>query len=136
MSDGTVLIVEDDILIALDVEQALVSAGYEVCGVAASEGEALALGRRCRPAFAVVDISLGPGDGRAVASALAHRYDTAVLFATGQCNDVRALAGSGAKGCLPKPYQADDVPAALAAVARLCHGDEPGPLPDKMFVLG
>ena len=67
MAQASVLIVEDDILIALDVEQSLLEAGFDVCGVATFEAEALELAERLRPDMAVVDISLGPGDGRVVA---------------------------------------------------------------------
>jgi DNA-binding response OmpR family regulator len=134
MSKSRVLIVEDDALVALDVSQALHDAGFEVCGVAASEDEAIEEARRTRPDFAIVDVSLSPGDGRAVARALSERR-TAVLFATGQCEDVRRLAGSGAVACLPKPYDAADVPRALRVVANLREGRPPGPKPDSMFAL-
>ena len=73
MAQARVLIVEDDMLIALDVEHALREAGYDVCGVATSEAEALELAERLRPEMAVVDISLGPGDGRVVAKTLCRR---------------------------------------------------------------
>jgi two-component system, response regulator PdtaR len=135
MNSNQVLIVEDDCIIALDVEGELLAAGYEVCGIATSEAEALAMAGRTPPAFAVVDVSLSPGDGRRVAKELARRYGTITLFATGECADILALTGTGALGCLPKPYRAEDVPHALGAVDRLGHGKAPGRLPDKMFVV-
>ncbi len=130
-----VLIVEDDVLIALDVEQALVAAGFEICGVAGSEMEALALGALARPELAIVDISLGPGDGRVVARMLSSAYATAVLFATGQSDDIAGMLRAGALACLPKPYVADIVPAALAAVGRMSMGDRAAELPHPMFAL-
>ena len=135
MVQARVLIVEDDILIALDVEQALREAGFDVCGVASSQAEALELAERLRPDMAVVDISLAPGDGRVVAKTLCGAYATKVLFASGQCDEVADLRGTGAVACLPKPYLADLVPPALAAVARLAAGDTSHPLPDHMFAL-
>jgi len=135
MNATRILIVEDDILIGLDVEHALVAAGYDVCGIATSETEALALADQFHPEMAIVDISLSPGDGRVVAKELRRRYATAVLFATGQCNEVEGMADSGAVACLPKPYSADEVPAALRAVVRLARGDHPKHLPDHMFAL-
>ena len=134
MSKSRVLIVEDDALIALDVREALLAAGYEVCGMATSEDEAIDEARRTHPDFAVVDVNLAPGDGRSVARALSEVH-TAVLFATGQCDDVRRLNGAGAIACLPKPYNAADVPRALRAVANLVEGRPPGPTPDAMFAL-
>lgn len=130
-----VLIVEDDALIAMDVEDALLEAGYDVCGVAASEIEALAMAGQTPPAFAVVDVRLSPGDGRVVARELWRRHHTAVLFATGQSEEVRGLVGSGAIACLPKPYQAESVPRALHAIDEMNHGHPPGILPGHMFAL-
>ena len=128
-----VLIVEDELLIALDVEQALLNAGYEVCGVASSESEALAMAEALHPDLAVVDINLNPGDGRSVARALQEKYKTAVLFATSQCSELDRRMG--ALACLPKPYLADDVPAALRAVQALSDGRSPDDYPDHMFAL-
>ena len=135
MTKSRVLIVEDEILIALDVEGALVAAGYEVCGVAGSQADALAMADATHPDLAVVDVSLGPGDGRVVARELFARHSTQVLFATGQCDEIRGLARSGAVACLPKPYRADDVPRALQAVSRIRRGHPPGRLPNAMFAL-
>jgi response regulator NasT len=132
MTRSRVLIVEDDALVALDVCQALIAAGFEVCGMVGSEDEAIDRARQIHPDFAVVDVSLSPGDGRAVARALSDEH-TAVLFATGQCDDVRRLKGAGAVACLPKPYNAADVPRALRVVANLVEGRPPGPAPDDMF---
>jgi len=135
MTATRILIVEDDVLIGLDVEQALLAAGYDVCGIATSETEALALADHFHPEMAIVDISLSPGDGRVVAMELRHRYATAVLFATGQCNEVEGMARTGAIACLPKPYAADAVPEALRAVTCLAKGDHLQALPDRMFAL-
>ena len=129
-----VLIVEDEAIIASNVESALTEAGHAVCGIAVSQAEAIQLAGATRPDCAVVDISLRPGDGRVVARALAAQ-GVAVLFATGQCADVRSLSGTGALGCLPKPYSADDVPVALTAIFRRRRGDAQAKLPGKMFFL-
>jgi DNA-binding response OmpR family regulator len=129
-----VLIVEDEPLTALAVEGALADAGHVVCGVAWSETQAIHMASDSKPDCAVIDVSLGPGDGRAVARALAAE-GIAVLFATGQCADVKGLSGTGALGCLPKPYRADDVPAALDAICRRRRGEPRVRLPDNMFFL-
>lgn len=133
MTMSRVLIVEDDPLIALDVEQTLQAAGFEVCGVASSEAEALEMAARLHPELAIVDISLNPGDGRAVARAL--NGSTAVLFATGQSDEVADMRATGALACLPKPYSANVVPRALEALARMAEGEDAAPLPDHMFAL-
>jgi DNA-binding response OmpR family regulator len=126
----SVLIVEDEPLIALGVEIELEEAGYEICGVAATEAEAHAMGRETHPDMAVVDVRLAPGDGRIVARELADDFGTTVLMATSV--EAATLDGIGALGVLPKPYHASDVPAALIAVRKMAEGRASGPLPDHM----
>jgi DNA-binding response OmpR family regulator len=99
----SVLTVEDEALIALDVEAALTDAGWDVCGVSASQSEALRLGEATKPAYAVVDMRLPAGDGRVMARELSQRFVTTVLMATAHCEDKADLAGTGALGCPPKP---------------------------------
>jgi DNA-binding response OmpR family regulator len=130
-----VLIVEDDAYIASALEAFLSDAGYEVCGVAASEWVALRMAEATRPPFAVVDLRLSPGDGRVVARELVERYDTAVLLATAHINDPEDLAATGALGCLPKPYELDHVIAALKVVCDLRDGCPVTHLPDHMLAL-
>src|SRR3954469_21940269 len=63
-AQGPILIVEDDFLVALQVEAALGDAGYAVAGNAASAEEAFHLIEARRPAFALMDIRLaGRMDG-------------------------------------------------------------------------
>ena len=125
-----VLIVEDEMLIAIEVEAALQGAGYEVCGVATSEKDAVEIARSVRPELAVVDVRLSPGDGRHVARELADRFNTTILMATSE--NPAHLNGIGASAVIPKPYDADLVPAALAAAETLASGGDPGKLPDHM----
>jgi DNA-binding response OmpR family regulator len=129
-----VLIVEDEWLIAASVEAALQDAGHVVTGIAASQAKAIQLAADERPDCAVVDISLGPGDGRVVARALSAQ-GVAILFATGQCEDIQGLSHTGALGCLPKPYSPGDVPPALLAISRHRRGDSDLDLPGNMFLL-
>jgi len=113
-----VLIVEDEALVALTMEEVLDEAGYEVCGVADRPGEALELARLHEPDLAVVDVRLAAGgDGIALAELLAAMGPIRILFATGNCAEVRARARAG-QGCLSKPFQASWLLAALAAVQQ------------------
>lgn len=135
MAPIRVLIVEDDPIVASDLEGALSEAGCEVCGVAASERVALKMADATRPAFAVVDVQLSPGDGRVVARELFRRYNTAVLMATAHCQESENLAATGAVACLPKPYPTEDVPVALQVMLELRQGRPMPRLPHRMFVL-
>ena len=68
--DIRVLIIEDDPFIAMDLEDTLVEAGYEVCGLAGSVDEGLSSLRRQRPSVATLDYHLGRETSDAIADAL------------------------------------------------------------------
>ncbi len=113
-----VLIVEDEALVALVIEEALIEAGYRVCGVADTAARAMALAARYDPDLAVVDVRLAAGgDGIAVAEALAARRPIGILYATGNCAEVRRRARVG-HGCLSKPFSMGSLISALGAVSR------------------
>ena len=102
-----VLIVEDDFLIAMQTESALMEAGFGVIGVATTADEALTLARTHRPALAVMDIRLaGQRDGIEVAGDLFRELGIRCVFATAHDDrQVRARAESFAPlGWLAKPY--------------------------------
>ena len=56
-----VLIAEDNVLIADMLEDFLVSGGYEVCGIARTVDEAVALADLHKPDLAVLDFRLADG---------------------------------------------------------------------------
>ena len=57
-----VLIVEDEALVAINLETMLEDLGAEVCGTAASGAEAVRKARQLRPELAVVDVRLKDGE--------------------------------------------------------------------------
>jgi DNA-binding NarL/FixJ family response regulator len=67
-----VLIVEDDLMIADSAEDIIVESGYEVCGIARTVSEGVALARLHKPDLALVDLRLGGDElGTEVAAQLA-----------------------------------------------------------------
>ena len=123
-----VLLVEDELLLALAVADALIEAGYEVCGVAESASAALALAVDHRPDLAVVDVRLmGDRDGIDTAVELVRLQPIRILYATANCNDVKRRAKVG-DGCLSKPYRVEWLIAALEIVER-APGDRAVPAP-------
>ena len=96
-----VLIVEDEILVALDLEDALTDAGYKVVGIAADRHEAMALA--CDVDVALVDVNLRDGPtGVAIGFTLAEDHGVQVLFLTANPSSV-GDTGRRAVGCLSKP---------------------------------
>lgn len=99
-----ILIVEDEILIALELESLLQDAGHEVVGIAASSDEALALGADLGPDLAFVDIHLADGPtGVEAARRLARERGITVLFMTANAKRIPDDFAE-AHGVIAKPY--------------------------------
>ena len=78
-----ILIVEDDYLVALQMETALTQSGFEIAGIASSADEALAFAAAEEPVLAVVDIRLaGKRDGIDAALELYARHGIRCVFAS------------------------------------------------------
>lgn len=82
-SQTKVLIVEDEAIVACDIERRLLKAGYAVPGIAASGDEALAKVEQTAPDLVLMDIHLqGASDGIAVAAEVRNRFQLPVVFLT------------------------------------------------------
>lgn len=132
---SSVLIVEDEAIIALVLEQELKAGGYEVCGIASSAQEAIALAERHSPDIALVDVRLAAGSSGVDAAVVLERLGTAVVFATGHCDLVAREAEAGI-ACLRKPFDARIVIEALKVIEDISKDGEPHrPLPPNMQLL-
>jgi CheY-like chemotaxis protein len=120
-----ILVVEDEALIALELQCLLEDLGYVVAGVASSSAEAIELGRATAPDIALVDIHLIDGPtGIEVARMLSLDPRTSVVFMT--ANDKRIPADfAGALGVIAKPYSERAVAGALRYVATIRAGGQP-----------
>ena len=107
----SVLIVEDEPLIALDLHAALSAAGAGIIA-ATDTAEALRLIRRNDVSAAVLDISLGERDCTAVCQALLH-HRVPFLFHTGLA-DARMLLAWPEVPVPIKPVSHRDIVAAVA----------------------
>src|SRR3989441_6654251 len=116
-SDRTLLIVEDDKSFLQRLARAMESRGFAVT-TAESVADGLMQLETASPAFAVVDMRLGDGNGLDVISALKRRRpDARGIVLTGYGNIATAVTAvkMGAVDYLSKPADADDVVAALLA---------------------
>ena len=78
-----VLIIEDEPIIAMDIEELVASCGHRVVGVAATESDAVAIAERCRPGLILADINLGAGgDGTSAVSRILRSHYAPVIFVT------------------------------------------------------
>lgn len=111
-----ILIVEDEWIVAMEMEAVALSAGYEVVGVAATADEAVAAALGHKPDLVLMDIRLrGHRDGVDAALELRQRADIPCLFVSAhQDPGVRARAQAARpKGWLPKPFSRPQLLAAI-----------------------
>ncbi len=78
-----VLIIEDEPVIAMDIEELVQSCGHNVVGVASTEAEAVEMAERTRPGLILADINLGiGGDGTSAVSRIMRNHYAPVIFVT------------------------------------------------------
>jgi two-component system response regulator RegA len=119
--DRSLLLVEDDRPFLVRLERAMEKRGFAVTAVD-SVAAGLAAVKAGPPAFAVVDMRLGDGNGLDVVSALkSARPDARAVVLTGYGNIATAVTAVklGAVDYLAKPVDADDVFKALMADGAL-----------------
>jgi two-component system response regulator RegA len=113
--DRSLLIVDDDKPFLTRLARAMESRGFEV-DTAESVEEAVTKAKTRAPAFAVIDMRLGDGNGLDVVQAIRERRpDAKTVILTGYGNIATAVTAVklGAVDYLSKPADADDVYAAL-----------------------
>jgi DNA-binding response OmpR family regulator len=113
--DTTILLVEDEPLIALDLHAALSGAGASIIA-AVDTNEALALIRRNEISAGVLDIGLGDRDCTAVCQALLH-HGVPFIFYTGRA-DAAMLKDWPHVSVLRKPATQAEI---IARVVDLIH---------------
>ncbi len=117
-SERTLLIVEDDKSFLQRLARAMETRGF-IVSAAESVADGLLQVDKAAPAFAVVDMRLGDGNGLDVISAMKKRRPEArAIILTGYGNIATAVNAVklGAVDYLAKPVDADDVVAALLAL--------------------
>jgi len=110
-----ILIVEDEIFVALEIEQIVEDSGFRVGAIAADRDAALASARDCD--IALVDLNLRDGPtGPAIGMELASRYGVRVIYVTANPAQIGA-ASVAAMGVITKPFRAHSISAALRLAA-------------------
>ena len=108
----TILIVEDEALVAANIEDVLAESGFRVAGVAASAAEAMSLADEHRPRLALVDIRLtGPVDGIELACRLREQFGVPSIFLSGLIDSAITARAKAAQplGFLHKPFRPSQV---------------------------
>lgn len=126
-----ILIVEDEFLIAMELEDVVLSLGHDVVGPVGSMKQAKEVAGEAE--IAIVDVRLSDGvTGPLVADHL-HRLGVTVIFATG--NPEAVMQSTSAIGVLQKPYRPELVAQAIGYAASVRNASSKLDLPDEMTLL-
>lgn len=113
---GKILVVEDEPIVALDLQQEVEQLGLSVVGQAESADEALMAAEENRPDLALMDVRIvGSLDGIQTARLLREAYGIPVIFLTSYSDEptIRRAARELPYGYLTKPFQRRELKAAL-----------------------
>jgi DNA-binding NarL/FixJ family response regulator len=108
----SILVVEDEPLVATYIRDVLAESGFTISGVASSGSEAMSLAMVEQPDLALVDIRLaGPMDGIEVATMLRSRYRVPTIFLSGTDDPeiLRRAHQARPLGFLQKPFRPSQV---------------------------
>ena len=124
----SILIVEDEIFVAMDIERILADAGYHVTAIAADRQSALEHAGAADIAF--VDINLRDGKtGPTIACEMARDHGTKVFYVTANPAQIDPVAET-AIGFIRKPFSAR----AIRAAAEMAAANDPveTPIPTEI----
>jgi putative nucleotidyltransferase with HDIG domain len=107
MTGETILVVEDEVIVAKDIQQMLQDLGYSVPSIATSGEEAVKEAEMIKPDLILMDIVLeGKMDGIAAADSIMGSYDIPVLYITAYADDntVERARKTHPFGYIVKPF--------------------------------
>jgi two-component system, cell cycle response regulator len=104
----SILLVEDEGIVARDLEETLTRLGYRIAGIASEGTQAVAMAQKLQPELVVMDVSLhGEVDGIQAARLIQQNSHVPIIFLTGH-SDTETLHRAvltGPLGYLIKPFQ-------------------------------
>jgi signal transduction histidine kinase/CheY-like chemotaxis protein len=112
-----VLVVEDENIVAKDIELTLKSLGYSVCGIAGTGEQAIRLAREQRPELILMDVRLrGDMDGIEAAQQIRSFLDVPIVYLTAFADEatIQRARQSGPYGYVLKPFEDRELQAATA----------------------
>ncbi|GBR02355.1 PhyR family response regulator anti-anti-sigma factor [Asaia lannensis] len=83
VAETSVLIIEDEPIIAMDIQDVVQQCGHRIAGVAYTEADAVRLAKETRPGLILADINLGGGgDGMHAVGRIMKDHQAPVIFVT------------------------------------------------------
>src|SRR4030042_175917 len=116
MDKTKLMVVDDEVLIAIELEEGLSSMGYEILGRTASGEGAIDMARQLRPDAILMDIVMpGTTDGISAAKIIKTEWDIPIIFLTAYADDQYIERAKAVEpfGYIVKPFQEKEVKAAI-----------------------
>lgn len=129
----TLMIVEDEVLVATLLRDELQEAGYKVLDLTVRHAEALEVAKAEKPHLALVNIRLAGRDDGIELSEHLKALGIPVLLISGQVSRASS-AKTVAIGSMPKPYDAAEMVLAVAYLLARLEGNASLPRPDQLEV--
>jgi DNA-binding response OmpR family regulator len=132
-TNQTLMIVEDEALVAILLRDELQNAGYKVLDLTDRHAEALEVAKAEKPDLALVNIRLAGRDDGIELSEHLKAMGIPVLLISGQVSRASS-AKTVAIGSMPKPYDAAEMVLAVAYLLARLKGNNTLPSPDQLEV--
>lgn len=116
MLPATIMIVEDEAIVAMDLSSQLQEMGYQICGTADNGEDAIAMARQHKPQLVLMDIVIkGDMDGVDSARHISRGLHIPVIFLTAysDTNTVDRATKAAPYGYLTKPFEPKELRAAI-----------------------
>ncbi len=123
-----ILIVEDEIIIAIDLKIRLENLGYYVPGIAVNGNDAIKKTGEKNPDLILMDILLnGETDGIEVAQQIRNKYDIPIIYLTGSQNDnlLERAETTAPYGYINKPFDNTEIENAIQLAVSKTNNSRP-----------
>lgn len=122
----SILLVEDEGIVAQDLQETLAGLGYPVVGIASEGVQAVCMAEELQPGLIVMDVGLqGEVDGIQAAKMILERFHIPVIFLTGH-RDIETLqraVRTGPLGYILKPFQEVELRSAIEVAIHKHRAD-------------
>jgi CheY-like chemotaxis protein len=112
MTNTKILIVEDEAIVALEIQDRLLSLGYEICCIASSGEKAISIAETALPDLVLMDIKLkGKMNGIETAKIIKEKLGISSIFITAFSdeNTLKQINELFHFECLFKPFEEEDL---------------------------
>ncbi|MFT8663800.1 PhyR family response regulator anti-anti-sigma factor [Acetobacter orientalis] len=102
----SVLIIEDEPIIAMDIEELVLQCGHKVVGVAHTQDDAVRIAKATKPGLILADINLGAGgDGMRAVAEIVKTHNTPIIYVTAYPERLLTGETSEPSFVITKPFE-------------------------------